>query len=125
MLRDSQKSPSPQRWLQDFQAILALSPISAETTKNLVYSRYPDSGFAHEYWFSIWNAYCYLTKNRKEFENLGLTVIGNKKAILKDCLLIALYKPFLSCPLETMHLLDFPVAEIAASAHDIEKKFGG
>ncbi|SDS38858.1 hypothetical protein [Opitutus sp. GAS368] len=116
------KTPTPRMWLADFKAILALSPVSADGVRELVYSRYPDAPWAEEYRFTIWHAYCYLTKHHLDWENLGLTVIGKKNALLKDSLLVALYTPFLSSPLETMSELDFPVQEIAERAHAIEGK---
>jgi hypothetical protein len=109
-------------WLNDFKVILALSSVSESGVREVIYSRYPDAGWADEYRFTIWQAYCYLTKHHLEWENLGLTVIGQKNALLKDCLLVALYEPFLSSPLETVHNLDFPVREIAEKAQAIERR---
>ena len=118
------KNPSRQAWLQDFRAILALTPVMEEGVRGLVYSRYPDAGWADEYWCSLWSAYLYLRKNQNEWEKLGLAVVGRDQGILKDSLLLALYTPFLSCPLESIHTADFPVTDIAGKAHELEKRFG-
>lgn len=109
-------------WLNDFKAILALSPVSEDGVREVIYARYPDAGWADEYRFTLWQAYCYLTKHHREWESLGLTVTGEKNALLKDSLLVALYEPFLSSPLGTVHQMDFPVREIAEKAQAIERR---
>jgi hypothetical protein len=116
------KTPTPRMWLEDFKAILALDSISEDSVRVLIYARYSDAPWADEYRLTIWSAYCYFTKHHLDWENLGLTVIGKKNALLKDSLLVALYAPFLSSPLETLPELDFPVQEIAERAHAIEGK---
>jgi hypothetical protein len=121
---DPQAQPTGQMWLQDFRAILALPKVTEDAVRSLIYERYPDSGWANEYRFSIWNAYCYLLKEQAAFEDHHLVVLDEKRAILKDELLAALYHPFLTCPLERMHLLDFPPDEIAADAHRIGNRRG-
>jgi len=47
-------------------------------------------------------------------------VIGKEKALLKDSLLVALYAPFLSSPLDLIPELDFAPEEIAAQAYAME-----
>ena len=116
------QTPTPQMWIADFKAILALAAVSEDDVRELIYLRYPDAPWAEEYRFTIWHAYGYLTKHHADWETLGLTVVGKQNALLKDSLLVALYNPFLSSPLELIPELDFAPEEIAAQAHAIEKK---
>jgi hypothetical protein len=110
-------------WLADFRELLALSPISAERVRQLIFSKYPDSGWASEYGFTIWCAYCYLAKHRASWEEPHLAVIGKKSGLIKNSLLVALYEPFLSSPIKIMPNLDFDVNQIASKAREIEAKF--
>lgn len=116
------QTPTPRMWLEDFKAILALSPVSEDSVREIIYARYPDAPWAEEYRFTIWHAYLYLTKYHAAWENLGLTVMGKQNSLLKDSLLVALYHPFLSSPLDLIPDLDFAPEEIAAQAHAIEGK---
>lgn len=109
-------------WLDDFKAILARSPVSEASVQEEIYSRYPDAPWADEYRFTIWHAYLYLTKHHADWEDLGLTVMGKQNSLLKDSLLVALYAPFLSSPLELIPELDFAPEEIAAQARAIESR---
>ena len=118
-----QKSPSPQMWLDDFKAMLALSPLTVATVRKLIHSRYPDSGFAEEYGQTIWSARLYLVANQCAWEAEGLVVLGSQKSLLKDCLLVALYEPFLSAPWEQLTKREFDTKAIAESARKIEARF--
>ncbi len=115
-------TPTPPMWLDDFKAILALAAITEDEVRELIYARYADEPWADEYQFTLWHAYRYLAKHHADWENLGLTVMGQKSALLKDSLLVALYNPFLSSPLELIPELDFAPEEIAAQARTIEGK---
>ena len=117
---DPQENPSPSAWLDDFKAILALSPSTSERTKAYIFDKYPDAGWANEYQFSLWNASCYLKKYSEELDDAGLVVLG-QGALVKDAVLLALYHEFLSCPLETMHKLNIPIADVIARANDLLK----
>lgn len=94
-MASNQKSPGGQQWLQDFRSLLGLSPVSRDAIQGLVYLRYPDAGWADEYVATLWSAYRYFITNKSEWERLGLIVFGKNQAIVKDCLLLALYVPFL------------------------------
>jgi hypothetical protein len=120
---DHQKTPSPIQWNEDFQTLLSIHGKASDAkseSMEMIYSRYPDSGFAHEYWFSIWNASCYLNRNSKSFEELNLVVTGDN-CIVKDELISALYHPFLECPLEIMHEFNPSPKQIADKASEIRK----
>jgi len=55
-------------WLDDFKAILALSPVSEDGVQELIYARYPDAPWADEYRVTIWHAYRYPTKHHADWE---------------------------------------------------------
>ena len=116
------QTPTPHMWLEDFKAILALPSITKDSVRELIYSRYPDAPWADEYRVTIWHAYRYLIKHHVDWENLGLTVMGKQNSLLKDSLLVALYSPFISSPLESIPGLDFSPEEIAMQARAIERK---
>lgn len=122
MAQDDPRPHSAQAWLRDFKDMLALPKVTAGAAKQLIYERYPDEGWADEWGFSIWCAWCYLRRHQDEWEEERLVVLGTPKAIMKDSLMLALYEPFLRCPMDKMLTVDFPVNEIAEKAHQLEGK---
>jgi hypothetical protein len=123
MAKEAPSPPSPQAWLRDFKDMLALPKVTADAAKQLIYERYPDGGWADEWGFSLWCAWCYLRRHQAEWEEEYLVVLGTRQAIMKDGLMLALYEPFLRCPMDKMLTVDFPVKEITEKAHELEKKF--
>lgn len=124
-MNSPQDLPTPTIWLQDFQSILAHTPITRDGVEELIYSRHPDAGWADEYVFSLWHAYCYLVENEAEWEKSGLAVVGGERVLVKDSLLLALFTPFLGIPLEEIEKLDFPPEAIAEQAKNIQKLYPG
>ena len=116
-------SPSAQIWLDDFQTVLALSPVTEHGVQGIVYFRHPDAGWADDYAFSLWHACRYLIRHSPEWEKSGLAVVGSQQGLVKESVLIALFAPFLGSAAERIQRLDFPPERIAACAKGIEKLY--